>query len=94
MLILGFLLSCCPDVIQSNLRKSVEANTSLLEKDKIMIQHRATEHQRKAEQEAENEEIWRMRVRIQFLLQYRGILESRLWNSPEYVCLEQVARLY
>ncbi len=53
MLILGFLLSCCPDVIQSNLRKSVEANTSLLEKDKIMIQHRATEHQRKAEQEAE-----------------------------------------
>lgn len=26
---------------------------SLLEKDKIMIQHRATEHQRKAEQEAE-----------------------------------------
>uniref|UniRef100_A0A8C1QES8 non-specific serine/threonine protein kinase n=1 Tax=Cyprinus carpio TaxID=7962 RepID=A0A8C1QES8_CYPCA len=37
----------------SNLRKSVEANMSLLEKDKIMIQHRATEHQRKAEQEAE-----------------------------------------
>lgn len=26
---------------------------SLLEKDKIMIQHRATEQQRKAEQEAE-----------------------------------------
>lgn len=26
---------------------------SLLEKDKIMIQHRTTEHQRKAEQEAE-----------------------------------------
>ncbi|RXN27741.1 rho-associated kinase 1 isoform X1 [Labeo rohita] len=38
---------------ESNLRKSVEANMSLLEKDKIMIQHRATEHQRKAEQEAE-----------------------------------------
>uniref|UniRef100_A0A8C1QF02 Rho-associated protein kinase 1 n=1 Tax=Cyprinus carpio TaxID=7962 RepID=A0A8C1QF02_CYPCA len=53
MLILGFLLFCRPDVIQSNLRKSVEANMSLLEKDKIMIQHRATEHQRKAEQEAE-----------------------------------------
>uniref|UniRef100_A0A673M1A1 non-specific serine/threonine protein kinase n=1 Tax=Sinocyclocheilus rhinocerous TaxID=307959 RepID=A0A673M1A1_9TELE len=53
MLILGFLLFCCPDVIQSNLRKSVETNMSLLEKDKIMIQHRATEHQRKAEQEAE-----------------------------------------
>uniref|UniRef100_A0A673LVZ4 non-specific serine/threonine protein kinase n=1 Tax=Sinocyclocheilus rhinocerous TaxID=307959 RepID=A0A673LVZ4_9TELE len=38
---------------ESNLRKSVETNMSLLEKDKIMIQHRATEHQRKAEQEAE-----------------------------------------
>ncbi len=53
MLILGFLLFCCPDVIQNNLRKSVEANMSLLEKDKIMIQHKATEQQRKAEQEAE-----------------------------------------
>ncbi|XP_051768688.1 rho-associated protein kinase 1 isoform X2 [Ctenopharyngodon idella] len=38
---------------ECNLRKSVEANMSLLEKDKIMIQHRATEHQRKADQEAE-----------------------------------------
>uniref|UniRef100_A0A8C2B9R4 Rho-associated protein kinase 1 n=1 Tax=Cyprinus carpio TaxID=7962 RepID=A0A8C2B9R4_CYPCA len=37
----------------SNHQSSVEANMSLLEKDKIMIQHRATEHQRKAEQEAE-----------------------------------------
>uniref|UniRef100_A0A8C2BG67 Rho-associated protein kinase 1 n=1 Tax=Cyprinus carpio TaxID=7962 RepID=A0A8C2BG67_CYPCA len=36
-----------------NLRKSMETNMSLLEKDKIMIQHRTTEHQRKAEQEAE-----------------------------------------
>uniref|UniRef100_A0A8C2IM79 Rho-associated protein kinase 1 n=1 Tax=Cyprinus carpio TaxID=7962 RepID=A0A8C2IM79_CYPCA len=53
MLILDFLLFCCPDVIQSNLRKSMETNMSLLEKDKIMIQHRTTEHQRKAEQEAE-----------------------------------------
>jgi len=40
-------------MFQCNLRKSVEANMSLLEKDKIMIQHRATEHQRKADQEAE-----------------------------------------
>ncbi|XP_051553980.1 rho-associated protein kinase 1-like isoform X2 [Myxocyprinus asiaticus] len=38
---------------ETSLRKSVEANMSLLEKDKIMIQHRATEHQRKADQEAE-----------------------------------------
>lgn len=38
---------------ESNLRKSVEANMSILEKDKIMIQHRATEYQRKADQEAE-----------------------------------------
>uniref|UniRef100_A0A8C1JKB3 non-specific serine/threonine protein kinase n=1 Tax=Cyprinus carpio TaxID=7962 RepID=A0A8C1JKB3_CYPCA len=38
---------------ESNLRKSMETNMSLLEKDKIMIQHRTTEHQRKAEQEAE-----------------------------------------
>lgn len=52
-------------MFQVNLRKSLEANMSLLEKDKIMIQHRATEHQRKADQEAEkrrnleNEgEIW------------------------------------
>ncbi|XP_030629893.1 rho-associated protein kinase 1 isoform X2 [Chanos chanos] len=38
---------------EANLRKSTEASISLLEKDKIMIQHRATEYQRKAEQEAE-----------------------------------------
>ncbi|XP_056598998.1 rho-associated protein kinase 1 isoform X3 [Triplophysa dalaica] len=36
-----------------NLRKSLEANASLLEKDKIVNQHRATEHQRKSDQEAE-----------------------------------------
>lgn len=51
--ILFFLAFCCPDMFQVNLRKSLEANMSLLEKDKIMIQHRATEHQRKADQEAE-----------------------------------------
>lgn len=45
-------LVCCSSV-QANLRKSVEANLSLLEKDKIMIQHRSTEYQRKADQEAE-----------------------------------------
>lgn len=52
-------------MFQVNLRKSLEANMSLLEKDKIMIQHRATEHQRKADRDAEkrrnleNEgEIW------------------------------------
>lgn len=31
----------------------MEANASLLEKDKIVNQHRATEHQRKSDQEAE-----------------------------------------
>lgn len=38
---------------QANLRKSAEASMSLLEKDKIMLQHRFTEYQRKADQEAE-----------------------------------------
>ncbi|CAG5896586.1 rho-associated protein kinase 1 isoform 2-T2 [Menidia menidia] len=38
---------------EANLRKSAEASTSLLEKDKIMQQHRFTEYQRKADQEAE-----------------------------------------
>uniref|UniRef100_A0A3Q2YLJ8 Rho-associated protein kinase 1 n=1 Tax=Hippocampus comes TaxID=109280 RepID=A0A3Q2YLJ8_HIPCM len=38
---------------EANLRKSVEASMSLLEKDKIMLQHRFTESQRKADQEAE-----------------------------------------
>uniref|UniRef100_A0A667ZN85 non-specific serine/threonine protein kinase n=1 Tax=Myripristis murdjan TaxID=586833 RepID=A0A667ZN85_9TELE len=38
---------------EANLRKSVEASMSLLEKDKIMLQHRSTEYQRKADQEAE-----------------------------------------
>uniref|UniRef100_A0A7N8XHW9 Rho-associated protein kinase 1 n=1 Tax=Mastacembelus armatus TaxID=205130 RepID=A0A7N8XHW9_9TELE len=37
----------------ANLRKSAEASISLLEKDKIMLQHRLTEYQRKADQEAE-----------------------------------------
>uniref|UniRef100_A0A8C4EWM3 Rho-associated protein kinase 1 n=1 Tax=Dicentrarchus labrax TaxID=13489 RepID=A0A8C4EWM3_DICLA len=38
---------------EANLRKSAEASVSLLEKDKIMLQHRFTEYQRKADQEAE-----------------------------------------
>uniref|UniRef100_A0AAR2JCQ5 non-specific serine/threonine protein kinase n=1 Tax=Pygocentrus nattereri TaxID=42514 RepID=A0AAR2JCQ5_PYGNA len=38
---------------ESNARKSAEASLSLLEKDKLMLQHRATEYQRKADQEAE-----------------------------------------
>uniref|UniRef100_A0A671XTN3 Rho-associated protein kinase 1 n=1 Tax=Sparus aurata TaxID=8175 RepID=A0A671XTN3_SPAAU len=38
---------------EANLRKSAEAGVSLLEKDKIMLQHRFTEYQRKADQEAE-----------------------------------------
>ncbi|KAM6918728.1 rho-associated protein kinase 1 isoform 2-T2 [Xenentodon cancila] len=38
---------------EANLRKSTEASMSLLEKDKIMLQHRFTEYQRKADQEAE-----------------------------------------
>uniref|UniRef100_A0A7N9AUL4 Rho-associated protein kinase 1 n=1 Tax=Mastacembelus armatus TaxID=205130 RepID=A0A7N9AUL4_9TELE len=38
---------------EANLRKSAEASISLLEKDKIMLQHRLTEYQRKADQEAE-----------------------------------------
>uniref|UniRef100_A0A8C7TDN5 Rho-associated protein kinase 1 n=1 Tax=Oncorhynchus mykiss TaxID=8022 RepID=A0A8C7TDN5_ONCMY len=37
----------------SSHQKGVEASMSLLEKDKMMIQHRATEYQRKADQEAE-----------------------------------------
>ncbi|XP_064202990.1 rho-associated protein kinase 1 [Anguilla rostrata] len=38
---------------ETNLRKSAESTVSLLEKDKVMIQLRATEYQRKADQEAE-----------------------------------------
>lgn len=36
-----------------NLRRSAETSMSVLEKDKIMLQHRFTEYQRKADQEAE-----------------------------------------
>lgn len=39
--------------LQANLRKGAEASVSLLEKDKMMLQHRFTEYQRKADQEAE-----------------------------------------
>ncbi|XP_037538251.1 rho-associated protein kinase 1 isoform X1 [Nematolebias whitei] len=38
---------------EANLKKNAEANISLLEKDKIMLQHRFTEYQRKADQDAE-----------------------------------------
>ncbi|XP_030608096.1 rho-associated protein kinase 1 isoform X1 [Archocentrus centrarchus] len=38
---------------EANLRKSAESSISLLEKDKLMMQHRFTEYQRKADQEAE-----------------------------------------
>lgn len=40
-------------VSQANIRKNAESSVSLLEKDKIMLQHRFTEYQRKADQEAE-----------------------------------------
>lgn len=40
-------------LLQANLKKNAEANISLLEKDKIMLQHRFTEYQRKADQDAE-----------------------------------------
>lgn len=52
----GFLpphIRCVVSPPQANLRKSAEASVSLLEKDKIMLQHRFTECQRKADQEAE-----------------------------------------
>ncbi|MBN3310960.1 ROCK1 kinase, partial [Amia calva] len=38
---------------ETNLRKNVESNVSLLEKEKMLAQHRAAEYQRKADQEAE-----------------------------------------
>ncbi|XP_058250285.1 rho-associated protein kinase 1 isoform X1 [Hemibagrus wyckioides] len=38
---------------ECNARKSAEASVSLLEKDKLMLQHRTTEYQRKADQEGE-----------------------------------------
>uniref|UniRef100_A0A7N6BU77 Rho-associated protein kinase 1 n=1 Tax=Anabas testudineus TaxID=64144 RepID=A0A7N6BU77_ANATE len=41
------------DELEQKCRKSAEASMSLLEKDKIMLQHRFTEYQRKADQEAE-----------------------------------------
>uniref|UniRef100_A0A7N8YIX2 Rho-associated protein kinase 1 n=1 Tax=Mastacembelus armatus TaxID=205130 RepID=A0A7N8YIX2_9TELE len=51
---LPFFATCRECAEQSaNLRKSAEASISLLEKDKIMLQHRLTEYQRKADQEAE-----------------------------------------
>uniref|UniRef100_A0A672SX20 non-specific serine/threonine protein kinase n=1 Tax=Sinocyclocheilus grahami TaxID=75366 RepID=A0A672SX20_SINGR len=46
-------LSVCLSIHPNTLSNHPSTNMSLLEKDKIMIQHRATEHQRKAEQEAE-----------------------------------------
>ncbi|XP_066538255.1 rho-associated protein kinase 1 isoform X2 [Hoplias malabaricus] len=38
---------------ENNARKSAEASLSLLEKDKLMLQHRATDYQRKVDQETE-----------------------------------------
>uniref|UniRef100_A0A8D3CHS5 Rho-associated protein kinase 1 n=1 Tax=Scophthalmus maximus TaxID=52904 RepID=A0A8D3CHS5_SCOMX len=38
---------------EANLRKTAEASVSLLEKDKMMQQHRFTDYQRKADQDAE-----------------------------------------
>lgn len=46
-------LLLCFSLLQANLRKSADASVSLLEKDKIMLQHRFTEYQRKADQEGE-----------------------------------------
>uniref|UniRef100_A0A673L6V6 Rho-associated protein kinase 1 n=1 Tax=Sinocyclocheilus rhinocerous TaxID=307959 RepID=A0A673L6V6_9TELE len=46
-------LYVCLHIHPNTLSNHPSTNMSLLEKDKIMIQHRATEHQRKAEQEAE-----------------------------------------
>ncbi|XP_028987406.1 rho-associated protein kinase 1 isoform X2 [Betta splendens] len=38
---------------EANMRKSAETNMSLLEKEKLMLQHRFAEYQRKADQDAE-----------------------------------------
>ena len=39
--------------LQGNRRKSLEAGLSALEKDKMMMQHRSSDYQRKADQEGE-----------------------------------------
>uniref|UniRef100_A0A672KYD1 Rho-associated protein kinase 1 n=1 Tax=Sinocyclocheilus grahami TaxID=75366 RepID=A0A672KYD1_SINGR len=57
-------LSVCLHIHPNTLSNHPSTNMSLLEKDKIMIQHRATEHQRKAEQEAEKRKNLENEARI------------------------------
>uniref|UniRef100_A0A8C8MJS0 Rho-associated protein kinase 1 n=1 Tax=Oncorhynchus tshawytscha TaxID=74940 RepID=A0A8C8MJS0_ONCTS len=73
------LLSSLPS--QGNVRKGVEASMSLLEKDKMMIQHRATEYQRKADQEAEKRRNLENEVRT------TGLQED---NKNLKLCLSKV----
>ncbi|XP_028832951.1 rho-associated protein kinase 1 [Denticeps clupeoides] len=74
-----------------NQRKSIELSMSLLEKDKIMIQHRATEYQRKADQEAEKRrnlenEVSTLKEQLEDL---RKISQSSQASSDKIVQLQK-----
>uniref|UniRef100_A0A8D3DW85 Rho-associated protein kinase 1 n=1 Tax=Scophthalmus maximus TaxID=52904 RepID=A0A8D3DW85_SCOMX len=72
---------------RANLRKTAEASVSLLEKDKMMQQHRFTDYQRKADQDAEKRRNLENEGKDnEMLLMYNSILSDPLcsdWQLEE-----------
>uniref|UniRef100_A0A4W4FBZ4 Rho-associated protein kinase 1 n=1 Tax=Electrophorus electricus TaxID=8005 RepID=A0A4W4FBZ4_ELEEL len=63
---------------EGNARKTAEASLSLLEKDKLILQHKVTEHQRKADQEAEKRRNVENEARITSLREDNNNLKQSL----------------
>ncbi|XP_036374591.1 rho-associated protein kinase 1 isoform X1 [Megalops cyprinoides] len=74
---------------ETNLRKSAESTVSLLEKDKLMLQHRTTEYQRKADQEAEK----RRNVENEVSTLKEQLEDMRKLSQNSQACNDKIAQL-
>ncbi|KAG7455327.1 hypothetical protein MATL_G00255240 [Megalops atlanticus] len=74
---------------ETNLRKSVESTVSLLEKDKLMLQHRTAEYQRKADQEAEK----RRNVENEVSTLKEQLEDMKKLSQNSQACNDKIAQL-
>uniref|UniRef100_A0A4W4FBX2 Rho-associated protein kinase 1 n=1 Tax=Electrophorus electricus TaxID=8005 RepID=A0A4W4FBX2_ELEEL len=72
-----------------NARKTAEASLSLLEKDKLILQHKVTEHQRKADQEAEK----RRNVENEVSSLKEQLENMRKISQSTQACSDKIAQL-
>ncbi|XP_035375593.1 rho-associated protein kinase 1 isoform X5 [Electrophorus electricus] len=74
---------------EGNARKTAEASLSLLEKDKLILQHKVTEHQRKADQEAEK----RRNVENEVSSLKEQLENMRKISQSTQACSDKIAQL-